>query len=438
METRHTLFAICGIVWRSYLDTIGEEKRMVIVNGNVFGENGRFQKGNIRILGDVIVDIDYSISQNAEVTDYSEMLLDVKVADCSEMLPDVEAPDDSEVLIDAGGLYVIPGLVDIHLHGCAGYDFCEGTQEAFDAMAEYEVKHGVTSIVPATMTIGEAELMAIMESVGNYVLKRPATKDSVIKGITMEGPFISKGKKGAQNEQYIREVNVELFRKLQKASGGMIKQVAVAPELNGAKAFIKELGSETIVSVAHTEADYEQVREAFACGANHVTHLYNAMLPFIHREPGVIGAAFDNKDVFVELICDGEHVHPAVVRATFQMFGAHRICMISDSMSATGMANGEYSLGGQKVYVEGRRAVLEDGNLAASVSNLYGCMKRAVQEMGIPLEEAILACTATPAKSLGLEQECGFIRVGGIADLLLLDEDLGIRCVMKAGKKIKG
>lgn len=399
---------------------------MIIANGNVFGEEGRLQKGNIRIQGDVIIDIDYHASQDTKVTDWSEILLDAKQAEGSEML------------INADGLYVIPGLVDIHLHGCAGYDFCDGTREAFDAIAEYEVKHGITSIVPATMTIAETELLQIMESAGAYVLKEHAKKDSAIKGITMEGPFISKGKKGAQNEQHIREVNVELFRDLQAVSGGLIKQVAVAPELDGAMDFIKEISAETVVSVAHTEADYEETKEAFHNGANHVTHLYNAMQVLGHREPGVIGAAFDNKDVFVEIICDGEHVHPSVIRATFQMFGAHRICMISDSMRATGMGDGEYLLGGQKVYVEGNRAVLENGNLAASVSNLYDCMKKVILEMGIGLEDVVLACTTTPAKSLGIESECGLIRVGSQADLLILDEKLDLKYVIKAGKKIKG
>ncbi len=382
---------------------------MIIINGNVFGEDGRFRKGNIRIHRGIIMDIDYNIAQ------------------------DINEPDESEMVIGADGLYVIPGLVDIHLHGCAGYDFCDGTTEAFDAIVEYQLNNGITSIVPATMTIPETELLRIMENAGAYM-----PDSAVMKGITMEGPFISKGKKGAQNEQCIREVNLELFRSLQKVAGGIIKQVAVAPELEGAMSFIKVLSEETIVSVAHTEADYETAQSAFSNGANHVTHLYNAMPPFVHREPGVIGAAFDYKDVFVELICDGEHVHPSVVRATFQMFGANRICMISDSMSATGMANGEYALGGQKVYVENGRAVLENGNLAASVSNLYECMKKTVREMGVSLEEAVLACTATPAKSLGLEKECGFIRVGSKADLLLIDKKLEVISIIKAGKKIKG
>lgn len=380
---------------------------MIIVNGNIFGEDGKFRQGNLSINDDIIIDVDYATAQNVK--------------------------DLQQEFLDASGMYVIPGLVDIHLHGCAGYDFCDGTAEAMDAIVDYEVRHGITSIVPATMTLPETELLKLMEIAGAY-----AIKEKVVKGITMEGPFISNEKKGAQNGQYIQEVNAALFHNLQKASGGKIKQIAIAPEQNGALEFIKEISAETVVSVAHTEANYKEALTAFNYGANHVTHLYNAMPPLGHREPGVIGAAFDNKDVFVELICDGEHVHPSVIRATFQMFGPHRICMISDSMRATGMVDGNYSLGGQTVYVKEGRAVLKNGNLAASISNLYDCLKRVVREMGIYLEDAIQACTMTPAKSLGLEKECGIIRVGAQADLLVLDANLDIKCVIKAGKKIKG
>lgn len=161
------------------------------------------------------------------------------------------------------------------------------------------------------------------------------------------------------------------------------------------------------------------------------------MQPFGHREPGVIGAAYDTKEVFVELICDGEHVHPSIIRATFKMFGAERICMISDSMRATGMQPGIYSLGGQEVFLRGNRAALADGKLAGAVTTLYDNLKRVVLQMQIPLEEAVLACTATPARSLCLEQECGVLAVGRKADLVLLDEDLNIRCVIVSGKVIR-
>ncbi len=379
---------------------------MIIKNGNIFGEDGRFHKGYIRVDG-----------KNIKELGREEMLRDLVL-------------EEQETVLDAQGLYVIPGLVDIHMHGCAGHDFCDGTPEAFEAIARYEAENGVTSIVPATMTLPKERLTQIIEAVGKYM----SADSSVIKGITMEGPFISEEKKGAQDAQYIVSPDKELLDELQKLSQGRIYQVTVAPEIDGATEFIGEVSGEMVVSVAHTAANYRQTMAAFEKGVNHVTHLFNAMPPLNHREPGVIGAALDHKDVFVELICDEEHVHPAVVRAAFQMFGADRICMISDSMRATGMPDGEYSLGGQPVWVKDGRAVLENGNLAASVCTLYDCLRKAVLKIGIPLEDAVKACTITPAKSLNLHEECGRLAVGYSADMLLLDADLKKKYVIKSGK----
>ena len=379
---------------------------MIIKNGNIFGEDGRFHKGYIRVEGMYIKELD------------------------REEGPEDLVLEEQEMVLDAQGLYVIPGLVDIHMHGCAGYDFCDGTPEAFEEIARYEAENGVTSIVPATMTLPKERLTQIIEAAGKYM----SADSTVIKGITMEGPFISEEKKGAQDAQYIASPDKELLAELQKLSQGRIRQVTVAPEVDGAAEFIGEVSGEMVVSVAHTTADYQQTMAAFEKGANHVTHLFNAMPPLNHREPGVIGAALDYKDVFVELICDGEHVHPAVVRAAFQMFGADRICMISDSMRATGMPAGKYSLGGQPVWVKDGRAVLENGNLAASVCTLYDCLRKAVLKMGIPLEDAVKACTTTPAKSLNLHEDCGRLAVGYSADMLLLDADLKKKYVLKSGK----
>lgn len=378
---------------------------MIITNGSIFGENGRFRRGNIDICGAVIRNIDYDKAYN------------------------VESQQKQDEIIDADGLYVIPGLVDIHLHGAAGYDFCDGTEEAFGAIADFELSRGVTSIVPTTMTLPAETLYRIMEAIARY-----ANKNTSIKGITMEGPFISFEKKGAQNERYIQAPDIKSFSDLQKISHGLIRQVTVAPEVTNAISFIREVSRKCVVSVAHTNAGYEEAAAAFSAGANHVTHLYNAMPPFSHRKPGVIGAAFDNKNVFAELICDGVHIHPSAVRAAYQLFGAERICMISDSMSAAGMKNGEYFLGGQKVIRKDRCAVLENGSLAGAVSTLYDNLKTAVKEMHIPLEDAVLSCTATPARSLNLERECGVLAVGRRADVVLLDKDLNIKYVIKSGR----
>ncbi len=380
---------------------------MIIANGFVFGEDGKFHLGTMDICKDRIVNICFEETGNNELAE-----------------PRAE-------VIDARGLYVIPGLVDIHLHGAAGCDFCDGREEAFEAIAEYERCCGVTSLVPATMTLPSDELIRVMENLAAY-----AKKNSMVKGITMEGPFISVGKKGAQNECFIHKPDIELFQRLQEGAEGLIRQVTVAPEIMGAIEFTEEISKHCVVSVAHTEAGYEEAKRAFGAGASHVTHLYNAMLPFGHREPGVIGAALDEESVFAELICDGEHVHPATVRATFQMFGSQRICMISDSMSATGMPEGEYRLDGQKVIMKRNRATLADGRLAGAVTTLYDNLKKAVLQMQIPLEDAVKACTITPAKSLGLENCCGVLAVGMQADMVLLDEDLNIRYVIVAGNRV--
>lgn len=379
---------------------------MIIKNGKIFNEEGKFQIGDIHVKDGQISKIEYNGTDNANQID--------------------------EEVIDAAGLYVIPGMVDIHFHGCVGHDFCDGTKEAFDAITKYQAENGVTSISPATMTLSREELRKIFGAAGEY----DNNSGSTIRGITMEGPFVSLKKKGAQNGAYIHKPDVDFYREMQDLCGNLIKQVAVAPEEDEDYAFTKEMSKETAISVAHTTAGYDIASKAFAYGANHVTHLFNAMPPYHHRDPGVIGAAFDDKKVFVELICDGVHIHPAVVRGMFAMFGADRICMISDSMMATGMSDGDYSLGGQAVKVCGKTATLADGTIAGSASNLHDCLKVAVKEMNIPLEEAVLACTKTPARSLGIDKECGSIGVGRAADMVILNENLDIVRVFVHGKGI--
>ncbi len=380
---------------------------MIIINGKIFGKSGQFHNGFIVVENGRIEDVGYE---------------DISKEICR-----------NEEVIDADGLYVIPGFVDIHFHGCVGYDFCDGTKEAFDAITKYQAENGVTSISPATMTLSHGELTRIFSEAGNY----QNLTGSTICGITMEGPFVSRVKKGAQNGDYIHKPDVDFYKEMQLICGNLIKQVAIAPEEDKDFSFIKEISRETVISLAHTMADYDTAKMAFECGATHVTHLFNAMQPFGHRNPAVVGAAFDYKNVFVELICDGIHVHPSMVRAMFQLFGPERICMISDSMMATGMSNGEYSLGGQVVNVVGKKATLADGTIAGSVSNLYDCFKTVVLEMGIPLESAIMASTITPAKSLGLEKDLGSIVIEKQADLVLLDEKLDIVHVIKKGIVIR-
>ncbi len=340
---------------------------------------------------------------------------------------------DGEV-IDGEGCYAIPGMVDVHFHGCVGDDFCDGTEEAIAEIAKYEAAQGVTTIVPATMTLPEDTLMEISKIAGNY----KATEGADLAGINMEGPFISPGKKGAQASTHIVKPDIAMFRRLQEAANGLYRLVDIAPEVDGAMEFIEELKEEVNISFAHTLADYDIAKKGYDLGANHATHLYNAMPPFSHRAPGVIGAAHDSAHCMVELITDGVHIHPSVVRTTFDMFGDDRVVLISDSMRATGMPDGEYTLGGQAVQVRGNRATLvEGGALAGSVTNLADCMRVAVKEMQIPLESAVAAATMNPAKSVGLYDKYGSITEGKVGNVVLLREDLSLKAVIQNGRVIR-
>lgn len=342
------------------------------------------------------------------------------------------AEGKAEEVMDAKGLFAIPGLTDIHFHGCVGYDFCDGTQEAITAIAEYQGKNGVTTICPATMTMSEEVLLQVCQTAAKYENKSGA----ILVGINLEGPFISKEKKGAQNEEYILAPNLRFFHKLQEASGQLIKLIDIAPETEGALEFIRAVKEEVEVSIAHTTADYDLAKKAMDLGVNHVTHLYNAMPPYTHRKPGVIGAASDSDTCQVELICDGIHIHPAVVRNTFRIFGRDRVILISDSMMAAGMKNGDYSLGGQKVMVNDKKAILNDGTIAGSATNLMECVKVCVKSMGISLEQAIWSAAVNSAKSIGIYDKYGSITPGKTANLVLLDEALNVVKVFIQGRSI--
>ena len=349
-----------------------------------------------------------------------------------------EPAENPGKIIDGQGCYAIPGLIDIHFHGCMGYDFCDGTQEALREIARYEASVGVTGMAPATMTLPAEQLEEILSNAAAFSAdsgKNPG--EAELLGVNMEGPFISKHKKGAQDDTYIIPSDVELFHRFQRAAEGLVKFIAVAPEVEGALAFVDRVKDEAVVSLAHTNADYDEALAAFQRGVSHAVHLFNAMPPFGHREPGVVGAVADSHHVTAELICDGVHIHPSVVRAAFKIQLENRMILISDSMRAAGMPDGTYTLGGQAVQVtKGRAVLVSSGALAGSASNLMECMKTAVKEMGIPLETAVACASENPAKRLGEYGRRGSITFGKKADLVLLDRDLNVKCVMKDGKRV--
>ncbi len=338
---------------------------------------------------------------------------------------------DSSKLIDAKSLTALPGLVDIHFHGAAGHDFMEGTCDAIKAIASYEALRGITSITPATMTMSEDAIIKASEAAASFV---PSNTESSLEGIYMEGPFVSEKKLGAQNSDYVKTCDASFFERVLKSSDGLIKNVVVAPETDGALEFIEKFSSKVRVSLGHTACDYDTACRAFTAGAKGLTHTFNAMNPLHHRAPGPIAAASDSDCVLLELISDGVHIHESMIRALFKL-ASGRVILISDSMAATGLDDGESSLGGQTVYVKGNMATLKDGTLAGSVTNLFDCMKYAVKS-GIALETAVKSASYNPALAFGLEHTLGSIKEGLRADLLLVDDSLNLRGVILRGNTL--
>ena len=333
--------------------------------------------------------------------------------------------------MDISGCYVIPGLTDLHFHGCNGADLSDGTLDALRQMAAYELQLGVTQICPACMTLPKDSLLQLCRAAA-AAAKAPRPGEAELVGINLEGPFLSAEKKGAQNGNWLRTPDIELLRELDQASNYLVRLVTVAPELPGAISFIQNCPDSLTVSIGHTAATYQEALTAFEAGARQVTHLFNAMVPSTHREPGVAGAAFDCPDVRVELICDGVHIHKSVVRAVFKLFGCHRVVLISDSMRAAGLSDGTYTLGGQPVTVSGSTATLSNGTLAGSVTDLMGCLRTAVS-FGIPLADAVVSAAVNPAKILGIYDRLGSLDIGKEATFVVLGRSLAVRQVFQRG-----
>lgn len=338
-----------------------------------------------------------------------------------------------EAGIDLDNACVIPGLVDVHNHGNSGVDFSDGDYEGLVSMARYLAKNGITSFAPASMTLPYEQLQKAFAAGSRLREEKPAGCARIM-GIQMEGPFFSEKKKGAQNGAYLKDPDFAAFKKLFDGCGGLVKIADLAPELPGSVEFVREASKVCTVSVAHTDATYEEAKAAFDAGAAHLTHLFNAMPSIHHRKPGVIGAASENENVQAELICDGLHVHPSSVRMAFRLFPS-RICLVSDALRCCGMPDGEYELGGQQVFLQGGIAKLSDGTIAGAATNLYDGMRNAVK-FGISKEEAILSATLNPAKALGCQGEIGSIAPGKRADFVVCDQDLNCKQVWLAGVQI--
>ena len=339
-----------------------------------------------------------------------------------------------ENAVDLQGATVIPGLVEIHSHGNSGVDFSDGDYEGLKIMAAYYASVGVTSFAPASMTL-PYEVLEKAFACAKQLAEEQPEGCSVLRGIHMEGPYFSYEKRGAQNPDYLKLPDFEGFRALQEGCGNLIRIADVAPELPGAVEFVEKAKGLCTVSIAHTNADYAQTRAAVDAGATHLTHLYNAMPGMHHRDPGVIGAVAEDPNVRAELICDGIHAHPAMVRFAFALFGAERMILISDSGRCCGMPEGsKFSLGGQDAWLQDGVAKLADGTIACSAVNLFDSMVNAIR-FGIPEETAVRAATCNPACAIGAEKMVGSIETGKIADFLICSPDYSHRRVFLAGKE---
>ena len=412
---------------------------MLIRNALVYTDDHRFEKRDLRTVGKRIA------GSEAD-----------RIAGSPEA-PSKENRAAAEEVIDAEGLYALPGLVDIHLHGAAGFDLFDADPASIRRIAEFEAENGITAFCPAAMTCGEEKLKEILDAAAEY--RGTVETAASLLGVRLEGPFLSPKKAGAQDPKYIRRGDTAFFREIQERCGGMIRVLDTAPEEPGNLEMIRELSKEVRISVAHTAADYDTAVEAFRAGARQLTHLYNAMPGIHHRAPGPVIAALDlnagaaasqdqNAGVSAELIADGIHIHPAMVRFTFRNFGPGNMILISDSMRACGLPAGQYELGGQAVTVleepadvsgsTKKKAVLTDHpeTLAGSVATLYDCLRCAVLEMGIPLPDAVRAASENPARALGVYGDYGTLSAGALADIILVDKDLNIRALILKGKKI--
>lgn len=326
---------------------------------------------------------------------------------------------DGEGEIDLCGDVLSPGFVDMHIHGCVGADFSsdEDTAASLNRMSQYLHSRGVAAFAPAAMTMPYEALCSLMERYRAASLN--PMKGAALAGIYLEGPFLSEEKCAAQPPEYILPPEIGRLRELHRLSGENIRIACVAPEVEGAEEFIRDAAKLCRVSAAHTAADYAAGVRAVEAGITNATHLFNAMNDVTRREPGCAAALLES-GCFCEIICDGIHIHPAVVRLTYRIVGEERLCIVSDGMAAMGLGDGLFQLGTRRVSVKGSEARLENNALAGSVTDIRTAFFKAV-EFGIPPLAALRAATLNPARALGTEATLGTIEVGKSARLTRLD-----------------
>lgn len=372
---------------------------MILKNADIFDENFERRRADIRVENGVIAEIGESLS-GAQTHDLS-------------------------------GCAVLPGFIDIHIHGCGGADFSDAKPDSLDIMSRTLAGFGVTSFCPASMTLPyehiERSFVRAAEYMGNE-------RGAYIHGVNMEGPFLSYEKRGAQSAEYLRKPDIDELRKLDGIC--KVRLVSLAPELDGAIEFAREASKLCTVSAAHTAATYEQAALGYQNGITHTTHLTNGMDPVFNRRPGAVVAALNAQNATAELISDGMHIHPDYLVMLYRTLGEERSVVVSDSMCASGMGDGEYVLGSQTVYVRDGKALLGDGTIAASTTNIFKEFKNIIS-FGVPVRQAVRSCTINPARAIGADSVTGSIAPGKRADFTVLSSDLKeLRCVYIKGRRI--
>ncbi|MFC0560729.1 N-acetylglucosamine-6-phosphate deacetylase [Halalkalibacter alkalisediminis] len=382
---------------------------LLITNVKIYQENTIYEKGYLKI-------------ENEEIIEIGPMEL---------------CPFDKsiEVLSFSSEHSLLPGFIDLHIHGLHGADTMDGTMTSLKKMAKALPLEGTTSFLATTITQSNENIEAALSNVAAYASTNKEQPAADILGIHLEGPFISSVRAGAQPLSFIQEPDIAVFDKWHELSGELIKLVTLAPESKNGMALLQHLTKIGVVaSIGHSDAVYSEVQHAIASGLRHVTHLYNGMRGFHHREPGVAGAALTHSELMVELIADGLHVHPAIVRSTYKTKSAKEIILITDAMRAKGLEDGNYDLGGQQVHVSEGKAVLEDGTLAGSILTMNDAIKNMIAYTGCTLRDVIIMAAENPAKQIGVWSRKGSIALGKDADITILDEHLNVVMTICKGK----
>ncbi|WP_339265412.1 N-acetylglucosamine-6-phosphate deacetylase [Paenibacillus sp. FSL K6-1330] len=379
---------------------------------------------NNQIIQHVKVHLSHQILPSATVWIANGKL---KRIEATQELETIEA--DAE-LIDGKGMWLIPGMIDVHIHGANGYDMMDGTEDSIQEVSRACAATGCTSFLATSVSSTIEDLLNMIRSVKSVIGREQGAK---IAGIHLEGPYLNPKRKGMQNEKYLRHPNLEEIKLIFQEAGSLIKMVTIAPELPGGLELISYLKEQDVViAVAHSDATYEEAKLAFAAGASHVTHCFNGMRPIHHRDPGLIVAAFEEPHVSLQAIVDQIHLHPAIVRLMHRLKGPEGMVLITDALQAMGLGDGNYMFGGHHVTVSEGIARLADGTLASSTVTMNEALRLTVAN-GISMEDAVHMASTTPARILGLSHK-GKIEVGYDADLVLMDERYQVQWTMIEGK----